>query len=465
MFNSTLRSRFPSIIQKRFLNALAPKHSFSYEQGYTNVTKLSNGITVCTDPSVGETLGLGLFIKKGSRHETEETKHATNAIGKLALRRTKKHNPLERAQNLASIVGNFTVQAEREYILVNSIIEPKMLQTTMETFEQIIKDMEFVEKDLEEVKSAINFSVEKKKLEKMEYVPELIHRVAFNERSLGRSITMADKLDINSIQKFWNQHIIPENLMIVCAGGEHEEIVQLAEKSFGDLKSPKLNNEIIYEDPIYTGGNHFYPDSSLQFGNVGLGFKIPCALDLKSMFAFSVANQILGGGSSFSAGGPGKGMFTRLYHEVLSVYWFMESAFSQSFAYKDSSLFTIFGSSEPRTLPNVAGILADSIINLDRGITPEELQRAKNMIKSNVLMNVESRTVQVEDIGRQVMTYGSRMLAKDLMKSVDEIYIHDISRIKEYMLSHPVTLVTTGNFTSNLDCLYPLEKRNFKLSK
>ena len=34
--------------------------------------------------------------------------------------------------------------------------------------------------------------------------------------------------------------------------------------------------------------------------------------------AFCVLNMMMGGGGSFSAGGPGKGMYTRLYLNVLN---------------------------------------------------------------------------------------------------------------------------------------------------
>ena len=40
----------------------------------------------------------------------------------------------------------------------------------------------------------------------------------------------------------------------------------------------------------------------------------------------SVLQQLLGGGSSFSAGGPGKGMYTRLYRDVLNQHHWVESA-------------------------------------------------------------------------------------------------------------------------------------------
>lgn len=41
-------------------------------------------------------------------------------------------------------------------------------------------------------------------------------------------------------------------------------------------------------------------------------------------------------------------------------------------------------------------------------VSEEELARAKKATISSVLMNLESRAVVAEDIGRQVLTYGHR---------------------------------------------------------
>ena len=43
-----------------------------------------------------------------------------------------------------------------------------------------------------------------------------------------------------------------------------------------------------------------------------------------------------------------------------------------------------------------------------KGVTDVELERAKSAAVSSVLMNLESRAVVAEDIGRQVLTYGHR---------------------------------------------------------
>lgn len=43
-----------------------------------------------------------------------------------------------------------------------------------------------------------------------------------------------------------------------------------------------------------------------------------CSHQDNDFIAMCVLNMMMGGGGSFSAGGPGKGMYTRLYTNVLN---------------------------------------------------------------------------------------------------------------------------------------------------
>ena len=52
----------------------------------------------------------------------------------------------------------------------------------------------------------------------------------------------------------------------------------------------------------------------------------PCNRRDDDVVPVCVVDTLLGGGSSFSAGGPGKGMYSRLYREVLNAYAWVESA-------------------------------------------------------------------------------------------------------------------------------------------
>lgn len=88
------------------------------------------------------------------------------------------------------------------------------------------------------------------------------------------------------------------------------------------------------------------PNPLPELIHVGLALESCSYLD-DDFFAYAVLNSLMGGGGSFSAGGPGKGMYTHLYQEVLSRHHWVYWAMAQNHAYTDSGIFCLFGSCHP----------------------------------------------------------------------------------------------------------------------
>merc|ERR1712241_897315 len=127
------------------------------------------------------------------------------------------------------------------------------------------------------------------------------------------------------------------------------------------------------------------------------------------LMALCVLNMIMGGGGSFSAGGPGKGMYTRLYRDVLNHYHWMYACTAQNHAYADTGFFTITASGPPRQVGQIASLVIDEFIKLaSAGYGETEFRRAKKQLQSMLLMNLESRPVVFEDLARQVLSNGER---------------------------------------------------------
>ena len=68
---------------------------------------------------------------------------------------------------------------------------------------------------------------------------------------------------------------------------------------------------------------------------------------LDDFFPTAVLNSLMGGGGSFSPGGPGKGMFTQLYTNVLNKHHWIYSAIARNHSYIDTGLFALYGSAHP----------------------------------------------------------------------------------------------------------------------
>merc|ERR1712216_267802 len=137
----------------------------------------------------------------------------------------------------------------------------------------------------------------------------------------------------------------------------------------------------------------------------------------------------------------------RMYQQVLNRYGFLESAEAFTTFADDGGLFGVSAStSSPKRVKDLVTILAEQLARLAvQPVSDIELSRARNMLKCNVLTQLESRLILFEDMGRQVLTYGKREDAAITCRKIDAITAEDIQNLAQEMLKEPPTLASTGS--------------------
>lgn len=187
-----------------------------------------------------------------------------------------------------------------------------------------------------------------------------------------------------------------------------------------------------------------------------VGLESPAFLDEKDFVASCVINTLMGGGGSFSAGGPGKGMYSRLYLNVLNRYHFMFSATAYNQSYMDSGVFYIHASAPPQYLNDMCNVIGQELIKMTGPLDRDELNRAKTQLQSMLFMNLEQRPVLFEDVARQVLSRGKREQAQYYFDRIEAINEADIQRVARRMLDSPPAVATLGR----LGNVEPYEKIN-----
>ncbi|WYZ39922.1 hypothetical protein EsH8_IV_000263 [Colletotrichum jinshuiense] len=190
----------------------------------------------------------------------------------------------------------------------------------------------------------------------------------------------------------------------------------------------------------YTGGFLSLPPQppSLNpnmptFTHIHLAFEgLPISSD--DIYALATLQTLLGGGGSFSAGGPGKGMYSRLYTNVLNQHGWVESCVAFNHSYTDSGLFGISASCIPGRTASMLDVMCRELraLTLDTGFSAlkaAEVNRAKNQLRSSLLMNLESRMVELEDLGRQVQVHGRKIPVFDMCRRIEELTVEDLRRV------------------------------------
>lgn len=154
----------------------------------------------------------------------------------------------------------------------------------------------------------------------------------------------------------------------------------------------------------------------------------------EDIYALATLQVLLGGGGSFSAGGPGKGMYSRLYTNVLNQHGWVESCVAFNHSYTDSGLFGISSSCSPSKVVQMLDVMCRELqaLTLDTGFSAlqlTEVNRAKNQLRSSLLMNLESRMVELEDLGRQIQVHGRKVGVREMCRKIENLTVQDLRRV------------------------------------
>lgn len=219
--------------------------------------------------------------------------------------------------------------------------------------------------------------------------------------------------------------------MVSGVGVEHAALVAYAEEHLGELGGAAGS----MARAKYVGGDCRVPSDPGQV-HVAIGLQgVDCSDS--EVVAAAVLQSLLGGGEQFSAGGPGKGLTSRIFTNVLSNREVL-SATSFNVSYQDTGLFGIQATCNAQDAPKTVALITKELAGLRSGISASELERAKNMTASSLFLNLETMGIVTEDLGRQTMYYGKRKDGKTVAAEIHAVTADQVHILKSlfFMFFH-----------------------------
>ncbi|KAL7469033.1 hypothetical protein ACHAXS_009296, partial [Conticribra weissflogii] len=432
----------------------------------TEITALPNGVRVGSVETPSSVSTVGVLLDCGSRHERllrapppgeASTAGVNHLLELLAFQSSLPSVGLSSASlrnNLDGLGAATFANSSREQMMYCVDVLRPNAEAAFDLLAEVVKCPDVQREEVDEMKKVMDFQL-------TDVVPQILlgeglqmaaygplndpEHIDDDDRlqQLGRPhFCTAEALPLltpDSVRLFKRQNLLhnPKGIVVAGSGIEHDALVDWARRHFGDVTDDVVTPTPRTVPSTYTGGEHrlptplhsLYPDKP-QYTHVALAFEAPRGWHSPRLVPLCVLQTLLGGGSSFSAGGPGKGMYSKLYREILNRYSWVESAEAFSSFHAESGLWGISGSCRPDKAGDLTRAMIAAFVELSqRSVTEEELQRAKNMLKCNVLTQLESRLVSFEDIGRQILTYGRREEAEAMCERIDAVTREDIVEV------------------------------------
>ncbi|KAG0681302.1 Mitochondrial-processing peptidase subunit alpha [Pichia californica] len=427
----------------------------------TIIKTLPNGIKLAIDPTPSYFSAIGFYVTAGSRYEeTYGLTGCSHILDKLSFKSTENYSTKQMADSLNKLGGNYMCASSREAMLYQASVFNHDVEKMFGLLSETVLKPNLLNDEINEQLISAEYELNEIWLQSDLILPELFQQVAYNNSNLGCPLLCpADKLrSINRDELLRYRDIFyrPENLVIAFSGVGETQVNELIEKYIPE-SSTVSSEKLIKEPALYTGGEFSLPVPEgleyrgEEFHHIYVGFE---GVDISSedVYKLAVLQMLIGGGGSFSAGGPGKGMYSRAYTRVLNQYGFVESCKSFIHNFTDSGLFGLSLACVPqanRVMSELIGYELNLLMSRDigkGGISEHEVSRAKNQLKSSLMMNLESKMVQLEDMGRQEQIYGKRIDVLEMCSKIDAITRNDLIQIAEKIFtgSEP-TIVVQGD--------------------
>ncbi|KAJ8750912.1 hypothetical protein K2173_016093 [Erythroxylum novogranatense] len=419
------------------------------EPGKTKISKLSNGVKIASETSASPAASVGLYINCGSIYETPNSFGATHLLEKMAFKSTRNRSHLHVVREVEAVGGNVQASASREQMGYTFDALKTYLPQMVELLVDSVRNPAFLDWEVNAQLQKVKAEISEASKNPQGLLSEALHSVGFSgalANPLLATESAINRLNSTILEDFVTENYTAPRIVLAATGVEHEELVSIAEPLLADLP---VVSSIREPDSVYVGGDfRCQADSADRKIHFAIAFGLPVGWHhLKDAMTLTVLQMLMGGGGSFSAGGPGKGMYSRLYLRVLNEYPQMESFTAFNDIYNGTSIFGIQGTTGSDFAEAAIDIAANELLQVATpgAVESVQLSRAKQSTKSAILMNLESRMMASEDIGRQVLTYGERKPVEHFLKAVDEVKLEDITKIAQRLISEPLTMASYGD--------------------
>ena len=407
-------------------------------------TVLPNGMLVLTEsmPHM-RSVSMGAWVKQGSRDETAEENGISHFVEHMVFKGTTSRTAQEIAREVDSIGGNLDAFTGKETVCFNIKVLDENMAPALDVLSDLVLHPRFTEEDLEREQGVI---LEEIKMD--EDNPDALVHETFTQRfwknhALGRpilgTVKTVSSFDRETVFAHHRQRFTAANVVFSAAGHlHHDQFVEAVEAKFGSLPSGAGETASGQAAPLTTPHITLKKKRSLEQVQLCLGVPAP-AVDVPERFALYLMNLILGGGMS-----------SRLFQTIREDEGLAYSIFSELSPFRDTGALSIYaGVSLDKAQKALALTLAELRRLKQESVGKAELKRARDQMKSNIVLGLESSSSRMSNLARQQMYFGRFFTVNEIEHEIDRVTPQEIQRLaNELFRSEAIAVTLLGNLGS-----------------
>ena len=389
-------------------------------------TVFPNGLTVLTEPMPHvRSLSMGVWLKSGSRNETEKLNGITHFIEHMLFKGTMSRSAAQIASEMDSLGGNLQAFTGKETVSFQCKVLDSHFEKAFNILSDLVLNPRFDPHDIQREKKVIYEEIKMDEDNPDLLVHELFTQNYFPKHPLGRSIlgtrNSLRKITENHVRHEYTRNFSANNLVITAAGRlDNKRFLDMVRNKFGPI--PRGEKMVHRKAPRANPTWIVRRKKSLEQVQICIGMPAPAAAN-EDRFATHVLNVILGGSMS-----------SRLFQKVREEQGLAYSIYSDLSSYHDTGVMLVFaGTSKASARKVIQAVIKEAESLRATPPTKQELRLAKDHLKGNMMLGLESSTSRMSLLARQEMYFKEFPTLDQILRKIESVTAENILAVSKQM--------------------------------
>lgn len=378
-----------------------------------------NGVRLLMEPHpLVRSVCIGVWVNAGAVFETPENNGVSHFLEHLLFKGTTRRSAFEIAESIDAVGGQINAFSSKEFTCFFVKVRDEHGLLGIDILADMIRDSLF---DATEIEKERNVIIEEIKM--YEDAPdEIIHDVftgsLFRCSTIGYpilgSLETIRNLPREKIIDYFRRMYSGPNVIVTVSGRfDRDAMIDAVGESFGEL-SPRPAEHCFAEVPVPCF-EHVIREKSIEQVHMIAGTTATPEMD-EDRYKISVLSTLLGGGMS-----------SRLFQEIREERGLAYSVFSYTNRFRCAGLFAVYAGCALTEAEHVLGLILQELARLRREPVPDrELERAKEQMKGNIILGLESTNARMNRLGRNELYFRRQIPVDEILARIDAVTVDDL---------------------------------------
>jgi predicted Zn-dependent peptidase len=387
---------------------------------------LPNGLRIVSEHMPGvPSVTVGIWVESGSRFEPRHLAGISHFLEHLLFKGTERRSAAQIAEEIDAVGGVLNAFTGKEYTCYYARVLAEHATVATDLLADLFLHSRFDPEEIDRERGVILQEISQSEDTPDDYIHDLFNLRYWPEHPLSfpvcgtaetvQGLRRADFVD------FLAARYRPDRLIIAAAGDiTHDALERWAARDFGHLAGTAAAADGSAPRPA-----HGVFTLAKPLEQVHLCVGVPgLAQDADERYAAYVLNTALGGGMS-----------SRLFQEIREKRGHAYSVYSFLSSFRDAGYLGIYVGTAAEWVEEVIGLIAGELRAVARsGLQPDELARAKNQLKGNMLLGLETSDSRMSRVAKNEVYFRRDFPLAEVAASIDATANDEVVALAERLV-------------------------------